>query len=177
MEKICIATRRKRDIELAFSGFRSLDVVSDRQGGTGPACTVTNVTFTSEKESDGDLERDLSGEHQFSLELTPDQTAIQDWLTLLSETKREEAACSIVEETRKIVFNFHFKTVPAVTMLSTADVSRMLSVSPSFLRRLVRSGMMKSYKMGRLRRFSLDDILGYLSETAQTGGSHKERGH
>ena len=87
---------------------------------------------------------------------------------MLSRTKGEEAACSIVEETKKIVFNFHFKTVPAVTMLSTADVSRMLSVSPSFLRRLVRSGMMKSYKLGRLRRFLLDDVFEYMSRTVWT---------
>jgi len=36
-------------------------------------------------------------------------------------------------------------------------------ISKSFLRKLIRTRRIKSYKLGRLRRFSLEDILEYLT--------------
>ena len=169
MEKICIAKRRKKDGEFAFSGFDSLELPGNRHGGIDPVYTVTDVLFMGRK--DGDPGCDFSGEHRFSVELTPAQTATLEsvgWLTCLSGAKREQAALNVVEEKKKIIFNFLFKTVPPVTMLSVTDVCRMLAVSPSFLRRLAKSGRMKSYKIGRLRRFLLDDILDYMGRTMCT---------
>lgn len=40
----------------------------------------------------------------------------------------------------------------------------MLQISRSFLTKLIKAGQMKSYKLGRLRRFLLEDILEYLSQ-------------
>jgi excisionase family DNA binding protein len=40
----------------------------------------------------------------------------------------------------------------------------MLQISRSFLRKLVKNGTIKSYKIGKLRRFLLEDILDYLSQ-------------
>jgi len=67
----------------------------------------------------------------------------------------------------EIVFNFYFKQVYLSRMLTTSDVCTMLQISRAFLSRLVRTGKLKSYKIGRLRRFSLEDILGYLGESAE----------
>jgi excisionase family DNA binding protein len=39
----------------------------------------------------------------------------------------------------------------------------MLQVSRSFLQKLVHGNKIKSYKLGRMRRFLLEDILEYLS--------------
>lgn len=40
----------------------------------------------------------------------------------------------------------------------------MLQVSSGFLMKRVKEKKLKSYKLGRLRRFSLEDILNYLTE-------------
>jgi excisionase family DNA binding protein len=40
----------------------------------------------------------------------------------------------------------------------------MLQVSSGFLMKLVKGKKLKSYKLSRLRRFSLEDILNYLTE-------------
>jgi excisionase family DNA binding protein len=63
------------------------------------------------------------------------------------------------------VFNFHFKTVPAdaARMLKPDEVTRMLQVSASRLAGLVRSGELRCYRIGRLRRFALADILDFLT--------------
>ena len=52
-------------------------------------------------------------------------------------------------------------------MLTSSDVRDMLQVSRAFLTKLVRVGKLKSYKIGRLRRFSLEDILALLSESTE----------
>ena len=70
-------------------------------------------------------------------------------------------------EEGEIIFNFYFKQVYLSRMLTTSDVCTMLQVSRAFLARLVSAGKMKSYKIGRLRRFSLEDILGHLGESAE----------
>jgi excisionase family DNA binding protein len=171
MEKICIVKRRKKDVELVFSGFDNREQPAERRRETDlPAYTVSDVHFSA---AGGGVEagNDFSGERRFSVELTPAQAAsIQslDFFTYLSGAKRKRAGFDFFEEEKKIVFNFNFTAVPAVTMLSGKDVSRMLSVSRSFIRGLVRSGTMKSYKIGRLRRFLLDDILDYMCRAEGT---------
>lgn len=50
-------------------------------------------------------------------------------------------------------------------MLDSKGVCQMLQVSRSFLSRLIRTEQIKSYKMGRLRRFLLEDVLEYLSQS------------
>jgi excisionase family DNA binding protein len=178
MEKICIVKRRKKDVELVFSGFDGVEPQSVREEGQTPAYTVTDVCFGTDKGMTSGA-ADFVGERRFSVELTPAQaTSFQsvDWLTRLGGAKRERAGFDVVKEKGKIVFNFNFKTVPPVALLSGKDVCRMLAVSSSFLKNLVRSEEIRSYKIGRLRRFSLDDILGYLCEAARACGPHKEEG-
>lgn len=67
-------------------------------------------------------------------------------------------------EDGRIAFNLHLRLVTGASMLNSMEVCRMLQVSRSFLAKNVRNGSIKSYKIGRLRRFLLDDILGYMSQ-------------
>lgn len=67
-------------------------------------------------------------------------------------------------EDGQIVFNFHLKQVQRADMLDGKKVCHMLQISRSFLSRLVKNDQIKSYKIGRLRRFLLEDILEYLSQ-------------
>jgi len=63
----------------------------------------------------------------------------------------------------KTAFNFHFKPVYTTRMLNAQDVAIMLQISKSMLYRLVKEKELKSYKVGKLRRFLLEDVVAYLS--------------
>ncbi len=49
----------------------------------------------------------------------------------------------------------------------------MLQISNSLLMNLVKSKKIRSYKVGRLRRFLLQDVLDYLSRSEEVFGSSK----
>jgi len=68
-------------------------------------------------------------------------------------------------EDGQIVFNLHLKHIQRADMLDSKGVCQMLQVSRSFLAKLTRTEQIKSYKMGRLRRFLLEDVLEYLSQS------------
>lgn len=69
-------------------------------------------------------------------------------------------------EDGEIVFNFYFKQACVMKMLTGSDVCDMLQVSRAFLAKLVRGGKLRSHKIGRLRRFSPEDVLAHLNESA-----------
>jgi len=52
-------------------------------------------------------------------------------------------------------------------MLKSEHVCQMLQISRSLLMNLVKSRKIRSYKIGRLRRFLLEDILDYLSKSEE----------
>jgi excisionase family DNA binding protein len=49
----------------------------------------------------------------------------------------------------------------------------MLQISNSLLMNLVKSRKIRSYKVGRLRRFLLQDVLDYLSRSEEVSGGSK----
>ena len=55
-------------------------------------------------------------------------------------------------------------------MLTAKEICQMLQVSRHTLDRIVRTGCIKSYRVGRLRRFSAEDIMDYLANGFGTGG-------
>jgi len=67
----------------------------------------------------------------------------------------------------QIIFNFQFKKVDIVRMLKATHVCQMLQISNSLLMNLVKSKKIRSYKVGRLRRFLLQDVLDYLSRSEE----------
>lgn len=68
-------------------------------------------------------------------------------------------------EDGRIAFNLHLRLVTGASMLNSREVCRMLQVSRSFLAKNVKNGSIKSYKIGRLRRFLLEDVLNYMSRS------------
>jgi len=72
----------------------------------------------------------------------------------------------------QIVFNFQFKKVDTVKMLKSEHVCQMLQISKSLLMKLVKSQKIKSYKIGKLRRFLLEDIIDYLSKSEEIFNYH-----
>jgi excisionase family DNA binding protein len=73
-------------------------------------------------------------------------------------------------EDEKVVFNFYFKQVYLPRMLTRKDVCTLLQVSNTFLNRLIKRGELKSYRIGRLRRFPVEDVLAHLSRSPGVGG-------
>ena len=69
-------------------------------------------------------------------------------------------------EPSQIVFNLHLLGEPLPRMVTPLEVCEMLQVSRHTVSRLVHTGAVKSYKIGRLRRFSAQDIIEYLSRAA-----------
>jgi excisionase family DNA binding protein len=69
-----------------------------------------------------------------------------------------------------IFLNLHFGNELSVRMLKPKEICVMLQVSRHTLDRLVVTGCLKSYRIGRLRRFSVEDVMEYLA-----GGLHSGR--
>lgn len=61
----------------------------------------------------------------------------------------------------QVVLRFSI-TDPCLRMIRSAQVCQMLQISRSFLQKLIHNHSIKSYKIGRLRRFIMEDILDYL---------------
>ncbi len=78
---------------------------------------------------------------------------------LYLETKRQDNG--------RVIFNFSLAPLYGGKMLCSKEVCKMLEISRSFLRKMVRTGQIDSYKIGRLRRFLLEDVLHYLSNSRE----------
>ncbi|HUJ70586.1 MAG TPA: helix-turn-helix domain-containing protein [Syntrophorhabdales bacterium] len=62
-----------------------------------------------------------------------------------------------------IYLNLHFNDGPPQRMLKMSEICEILQVSKNTLGKLLRDGAVKSYKIGRLRRFAAEDIMDYLA--------------
>lgn len=68
----------------------------------------------------------------------------------------------------RIFFNLHFRNAFPIKILKPGDVCEILQVSRGTLGKLARAGAIKCYRIGRLRRFSMEDVMEYLSGTFGT---------
>ncbi len=105
-----------------------------------------------------------------SLNLTPEQSELMQSNEHLNSFAGHDTK-SIVLNMKKVggqtSLNFHFGDADSMKLLTTKEACSMLQVSASFLMRLVRERKLKSYKLGRLRRFSFQDVLNYLTENIE----------
>jgi len=72
-------------------------------------------------------------------------------------------------ETAPIFLNLHFNDGIPQKMLRAKDICQMLQVSRHTIDKLVRTGQIKSYRIGRLRRFSTEDVMDYLATGFDAG--------
>ncbi|MCF6153815.1 MAG: DNA-binding protein [Candidatus Brocadia sp.] len=153
MEKLCIVRRRKKSLQEVGK-----EVIHE---------LMDNGSMCREKESS--LEN-LSGENDnvLSFPLTPEQCGFvrsnNHIKSIINGTSHGFHLDMQDYENGHIIFKFCFDKVDIEKMLKTEHVCQMLQVSKSFLMKLVKEKEIRSYKMGRLRRFSLKDILEYLTE-------------
>ncbi len=71
-------------------------------------------------------------------------------------------------EAHAIIFNLHLPDAFPPRLLDSRKLSEMLGVSRRTVSKLTRAGVLKSYRIGRLRRFSVEDVIEYLSRSVAT---------
>jgi len=86
---------------------------------------------------------------------------------LLNGTKSDPALDIKISPDGRLSLNYRFNDSLLLRMLAPNQVCQMLQVSRSFLQKLVHENRIKSYKLGRMRRFLLEDILEYLSNDTE----------
>lgn len=86
---------------------------------------------------------------------------------LLSGAKNDPAMDIKITPDGRLSLNYRFNDSLLIRMLAPNQVCQMLQVSRSFLQKLIHENKVKSYKLGRMRRFLLEDILEYLSNDAE----------
>lgn len=169
MDKICIVKRRKGFGESACRDAAAVEErITDQPRLADISCVFINGT--SGVRLQDALPSAMPGniDQKVSVQLNPlnSQGFERCGQASSAETYRPEVISG--DQDGKYVFNFLFKKVHDVRMLSPKDVCIMLKISRRFLTKLVSSGKIDSYKIGRLRRFLLDDILTYLGENKET---------
>jgi excisionase family DNA binding protein len=120
---------------------------------------IQETTLPPRMESDG--ARACDGRSPLlSIELTPQQTEL---IRNNSHFRHLYAG-----EMAPIFLNIHFGGSPLQKMLKPGDICEMLQVSRHTLDRLVKTGCLKSYRIGRQRRFAVQDVMDYLANECGT---------
>ncbi len=149
MDKISIVKRRKKELG------------SMLKPGPGEAEKGTVVP----DKPDGNINETIS------INLTPEQYELvksSQYIKYLLNGDSSGVSLDVQKQgDGEIVFNFQFKKMDMVRMLKSEHVCQMLQISRSTLMSLVRSKTLRSYKIGRLRRFLLQDIIDYLSQSEE----------
>lgn len=71
---------------------------------------------------------------------------------------------TIEHQDKYLVIKFQFASMIPLRLLKSNEVVQMLRISKNYISKLVREGKLKSYKIGKLRRFLINDILSYLHD-------------
>lgn len=179
MDKICIVKRRKRVGESVYrEAVGTEESIMDQPQLADVSCAFVNgVSGVRLQDS---LPSPMPGniDQRLSVQLNPLSPRALERCGQMTALQNCRPEVVTGDQEGKYVFNFLFKKVHDVRMLSPKDVCIMLKISRRFLSKLVSSGKIDSYKLGRLRRFLLDDILTYLGENKEmpgTAGSPKMR--
>lgn len=172
MKKILIVKRRKKESQ-TNNGQSLTGNPSVFEPNQSSEIFLNDPVPISHDSKDENAVSDKSDRDQtLSFALTPEQTEFirsnADVASLLESAPHEITVDVEQVDGGGIFFHFHVQKFQGIRMLKTDEVCRMLQVSKSFLMMLVRENRIKSYKIGRLRRFSLEDILEYLARSEES---------
>ena len=170
MEKICIVKRRR---EYAQTEVKL--ILPDNQRDTLPSeialssiAINNNPEFSDKKIVEKFMDKSSS---VISITMTKEQSALlqqSEYIKeLLSGAKSDPSLDIKLTHDGRISLNYHFNDSLLLRMLSSNQVCQMLQISRSFLRKIINENKLNSCKLGRMRRFLLEDILEYLSNDAE----------
>jgi excisionase family DNA binding protein len=181
MEKICIVNLRKKmvnSVDVQREGMQR-NLANENQRLRGFVSTGADRHGIREMD-DGrvrpDNKKDAT-ERTVSLMLTQDQTKTlrsNPHIKSFLSAKHAEGSEAMRDRDGTVVVKFEFESIPRLRLLKAREVIQMLRISRSYLNRLVRQGMLKSYKFGRLRRFVLEDVLSFLEESQELTGIRQQ---
>lgn len=177
MEKICIVRRR---IQIPALSAPQPFHTTNEHGKTKEFSNLCSCGPDGKsKKHVSPLRSTIRGDdHIIRIQLNPDQCKVVQSNGCLNHVlgKILENVDIDIEryEDGQIVFNLHLKQIQRTDMLDSKKVCQMLQISRSFLSRLVRTDQIRSYKIGKLRRFLLEDILEYLSQGKEFPGSFEQ---
>jgi excisionase family DNA binding protein len=154
MEKICIVKRRSSIFNGQRHG-RAFVPVNNREvyGGAGYEFSP------ADEESD-----------KLSLNLTSEQSELMqssEHLKSIGDHETRSFVLNMKKVDGQTFLNFNFGDADSMKLLTMKETCAMLQVSISFLMKLVKEKRLKSFKLGRLRRFSFQDVLDYLTENIE----------
>jgi excisionase family DNA binding protein len=174
MEKISIVRRRRNG---------AFEPRGQQQSGIGikllqgqelieiPSSVLNQTPKYVREESHSLEESDKDINEAISINLTPEQYDLvksNRYVKYFLNGDSTGVSLDIHKHTEgQIIFNFQFKKVDIVRMLKAKHVCEMLQISNSLLMNLVKSKKIRSYRLGRLRRFLLQDVLDYLSRSEE----------
>jgi len=114
-----------------------------------------------------------------SITMTKEQSALlqqSEYIKeLLSGAKNDPSLDIKINTDGRISLNYHFNDSLLLRMLSPNQVCQMLQISRSFLQKIINEKKLNSYKLGRMRRFLLEDILEYLSNDTEVTQFNNEQ--
>jgi excisionase family DNA binding protein len=169
MEKICIVKRRQQSTQSEVKGTmpngQTINIHSEESQNNASLNTKTLPEKNIVEEFN-----DESG-HIISIIMTNEQSSMlqsSEYIRDLLRGRRSDPSLHLNRSSDgRIIFNFCLHESPTVRMLRFDQVCQMLQISRSFLQKLVHEKSLKSYKLGRLRRFAMEDVLDYLTSNEE----------
>ena len=178
MEKICIVQRRKENIQGVGKGAGYITdkemMPNQRFGVVLPQAVRNDISAHGRGKAPVD---ELVGDknEMISFDLTSEQCKVIRYGNLaqyVSSGISKSTAFNVQQqEDGQISLNFYFDRGNTLRMLKAKQVCEMLQISRSLLGKLVKTKKLKSYKIGGVSRFSLEDILEFLSRNESLGNS------
>jgi excisionase family DNA binding protein len=172
MDKICIVKLRQRMGQAIETGepFRNLGSDDERAMETPVLVPPRTGACGGDEARQHREDKFVESTKTAAFTLTRDQmrrlTSNPHLMSLLNG-KFSGGIETVEHHDDAFVVQFQFASMIPLRLLKSSDVVQMLRISKYLLRKIVREGNLKSYKIGRLRRFLLDDILSYLQENCE----------
>ncbi|MBM4055186.1 MAG: helix-turn-helix domain-containing protein [Planctomycetes bacterium] len=156
MEKLCIVKRRKQGF--LENDFNALSVLSNH----ADIHSAENSTTQEPLHQDNNV---------ITFRLTQEQCDVvksNEYINSLTNTTSNDSLLHLRQQSAgQIIFKFYLEKPDSLKMLKPRQVCQMLQISKSYLKKLVLNQKIKSYKLGKLRRFSMDDVLDYLAKNVE----------
>ena len=166
MEKICIVKRRQE-----YAQEEAKRTAQDSQNVTLPLGIEVHGTvvdnrheFPGEKAVEEFFDNSC---HVISITMTQEQSNLlqkSEYIKDLLDEKKNDPTLDVkLNNEGRIILKLQLLNNSLLPrMLRCDQVCQMLQISRSFLQKLIHENKIKSYKIGRLRRFLLEDILEFL---------------
>lgn len=168
MEKICIVKRRREqaqpEIKVTHTPPAShneifLSKIAQNNTAADIKSQLSNKKIVEEFKDDSSS--------VISIIMTKEQSALlqqSEYIKeLLTGAKKDPSLDIKINSDGQLALNYRYNESILLRMLCANQVCQMLQISKSFLQKLVNEKKINSYKLGRMRRFLLEDILEYLS--------------